>query len=404
MLKNITTITILSLFFLVGAQRNPIQAEFLPDISTTEINLPPSLSAQLRAFFPVIISGEHPILSEPTLSTVIAIGRTVEINAPVAQDVYALALELKVNAEVRGNIAAITTHANVTVPNRLEFHSPFSILKKFWLDYLQPLMQTPEAQPTPAITKEVERQEAETEVTPSLTISPPPPTTPSPLDSHTPLTPKSEPTSHRPDGFFSRLANFHLVQPIYAQTELEELESNEVALTPLHSEPINWTPLWNTFQHLASNLIGLWLLLLIVPKFLLQISDKLIKKPVISLIGGFTLFIMMPVIAVMLLFTGLSWVISFVLVMFYLLGLLLAIPLVSMALGEYLARLVQKSVKNSPKWLKQPALWAVFGVIATNILTNLPVVGGWLNFSLMLIGLGGIFSWIQNARAKKNEG
>lgn len=366
----------------------------------------PSALANLRSMIPVVLYGDTVELTEPTRSSVIAIGQSVTINAPIAQDLYVMAFDLTVNDQVFGTIAAVTTRAQITVPNRLELHTPFSIGKILWLQYIQPFSQAVmeeraqraeerarqeqlEAEQQ-RLMEESQQEEQPTEETPQQTVM-----------GGFGWFDNTPPSSGSDRG--GRVQRWSLVQPVQAQETSDQApvspadEQASAPATATSLSQVDWDPVVAFGRSALTTLVVMLLLVVGVPGFSRVVTESLVNHPLASLGWGFIILIIVPVLAVALLFTGLGWLLSLVLFTAYGLGILLATPLVALALGSVIsAKLISRSGKTVARLLSHKVGQAMLGVLVVSVLTQLPVVGGWMSFFILLAGLGGGVLWLRS--------
>lgn len=128
-------------------------------------------------------------------------------------------------------------------------------------------------------------------------------------------------------------------------------------------------------------IVGL-LLLRFFPNFTREKAATLFKRPLISLLIGFIALILIPVVIFLLMFTVIGIPIALIALAIYLIALYLSIIVTSLALGWKAFDLIGQ---------KRTGGWALLlGLVIYEILTIVPILGGFVTFFALLFGLGAL--------------
>lgn len=349
-------------------------------------NLEFPLVQTVRSLLPVVLIGTEVSLEQPTNNMVIIAAQTATINAPVGGEVYALALSLDINAPVAGKVMAVTTQLKSSSPITLELMSPFAIGKLLWqeIDARRPVES---AAPIEETVQDGTVQEGTVQ---EGTVD----------GDQAPEGPESQSSVLVP-GFLADIASsktwsLKIVQPVMAQ-------ANEVTTDPTMTEPvieateIDWKAVTSTAQTGLATIISLWLLVFFVPRLIHDTSDSILSKPFDNVLWGIIGIIVIPMLAIILMFTKMSLSVSLILFFLYGVALLLSTWMVSFAVGKMTAGALQR---RWPKklWLASPYIWAVLGGVILSILMNLPWIGGLITLISFVMGIGSLMLWTGNLR------
>lgn len=342
-------------------------------------NLEFPLLQTVRSLLPVVLIGTEVSLEQPTNNMVIIAAQTATINAPVGGEVYALALSLDINAPVSGKVTAVTTQLKSSSPITLEMMSPFAVGKLLWqeIDARRPVeTQAPIEQTT---------QEAPIDANQA--------TDGAGLQSSV-LAPSTVAGIAQPNKW-----RLQIVKPVMAQ-------ANEVAVDSTMTEPameaveIDWDAVSKTAQTGLATIISLWLLVFFVPRLIQDTTDSILSKPFNNVLCGIIGLIVIPMLAVILLFTKIGLSVSLLLFFLYGVGLLLSTWLVAFAIGKWTAgALLKRQPKN--QWLMSPYVWAVLGGVILSLLINLPWIGGIVTLLSFIMGFGSLMLWTGNLQLPK---
>lgn len=339
-------------------------------------NLEFPLVQSIRSLLPVVLIGTDVSLEQPTSSMVIIAAQTATINAPVEGEVYALALSLDINAPVAGKVTAVTTQLKSNSPITLELMSPFAVGKLLWqeIDARRPV------EPTAPIEEAVQEGAIDgNQATEGAELQ------------SSVLVPGS-----LADIASSKKWSFQIVKPVMAQ-------ANEVTAEATMTEPVievvemDWRAVTRTVQTGLVTIISLWLLVFFVPRLIHDTSDSILSKPFDNVLWGIIGIIVIPMLAIILLFTKISLSVSLILFFLYGVALLLSTWMVAFAVGKMTVRALQKKWPKKP-WLSSPYIWAVLGGVILSILMNLPWIGGLITFISFIMGVGSLMLWTGNLR------
>ncbi|MBW6461840.1 MAG: polymer-forming cytoskeletal protein [DPANN group archaeon] len=138
---------------------------------------------------------------------------------------------------------------------------------------------------------------------------------------------------------------------------------------------------WKIVSGITLLLIGI-LLVLVIPKLSDRLADNIKTDFLKSMVYGILTLVVVPVIALMLAITVIGIPISIMLIFLY----ILAIYLSKVFVGLYLGRLIMK---------KSHIVWStIVGLFIYLILVNIPILGGFVTFLAVLLGLGTITIWV----------
>jgi cytoskeletal protein CcmA (bactofilin family) len=137
------------------------------------------------------------------------------------------------------------------------------------------------------------------------------------------------------------------------------------------------------------NLVGVVVLglimLALVPAYVRRATSRLETNPLSSLGIGCGVLIVLPILALFTFIVGAligGWWIGFVALALYVVALAVALPIVSLALGDWiLGRAGQR---------REPAIALVLGAIIILLIGAIPAVGGLIVFLAVLVGLGAV--------------
>jgi hypothetical protein len=137
---------------------------------------------------------------------------------------------------------------------------------------------------------------------------------------------------------------------------------------------------------LTSLALGL-ILIYLFPSFVSGVAELIKDSPLKAGLLGFLGLIFLPLLSIILLITIFGWTLSFLIIMFLLLALLIATIPVKMRAGEIIYTKILK--KDAGKMM-----YYLIGVIVFAILYEIPFIGGLIRFIAFLLGLGAIISWL----------
>jgi len=134
--------------------------------------------------------------------------------------------------------------------------------------------------------------------------------------------------------------------------------------------------------------VGL-VLVTLMPKALLQMSDEMLKRPGKNILRGLVVFIVVPAVVVMLFFTIIGIPVALMLVPLYLISLYVGKVVAGIVFGIFLLKSFKKKENSSPK-LMGPM---ILGLIVLVVVTNVPYAGWAVSLLAVFWALGGIFEF-----------
>lgn len=145
----------------------------------------------------------------------------------------------------------------------------------------------------------------------------------------------------------------------------------------------NW--FWIVTSFVTALLLG-GLFLLLAPRAAESLTQPILRSPVSALGWGFVYLILLPIVAVVILFTIIGIPIALFLFFVYVVSLLVASWITAFALGKSLLRATGFA---STAWTSKLVQFAV-GLVVLQLLMALPVVGWLVSIGSLLFGLGSI--------------
>lgn len=137
---------------------------------------------------------------------------------------------------------------------------------------------------------------------------------------------------------------------------------------------------------LAALALG-FILIYLFPDFVSEIA-KIVKDSAFkAVLVGFLILVFLPILSIILLITLFGWTLSVLLVLFLALAILIATVPVKLLAGEII---YYKVFKKEAGKMAYYALGALIFALAYEI----PLVGGFIRFIALLVGLGGIVIWL----------
>ena len=133
---------------------------------------------------------------------------------------------------------------------------------------------------------------------------------------------------------------------------------------------------------LVFTLIIIGLVYWLFPSFIDKSAYIISKKPLPVFLSGLGTLILVPIIMLILIFTGLVSALGFVLLFLYIISLILAFAVLSIAIGKILANALKQTKKSDVVFfslLSSLVLW---------LLNLIPVAGGYISAFTLIIGLG----------------
>ena len=111
------------------------------------------------------------------------------------------------------------------------------------------------------------------------------------------------------------------------------------------------------------------------------------KEPLRSLGLGFVILVSLPVLVVLLLVTIIGIPLALIVLMLYLLLLFLGWVTAAMFVGQKLLGFMRSDTVPSTRWKLFALLLAVLGLWLVGLV---PVIGGWMRFAALLLGIGAL--------------
>lgn len=145
-------------------------------------------------------------------------------------------------------------------------------------------------------------------------------------------------------------------------------------------------------QLLTFILAGL-VLLWIFPKRISALAHGIIARPGMNLLIGLLTVIVTPILAFILLLTGIGWVLSLIILALYFLILIKAAVMTTIFVGSWVVQKLTKKPEMRVDWQA-----VVIGVIIVAIVALIPVVGWIAVFVAWLMSVGGILRMINTER------
>lgn len=118
------------------------------------------------------------------------------------------------------------------------------------------------------------------------------------------------------------------------------------------------------------------------PKFIEKASYTLNKRPFVSAGIGILSIVLIPVIAIMLLMTGVLAYVSMAILAVYALALSITLPIFSMIAGKFIADKFKSTSKG--KFI----LFSILSAIVLWLVQIIPFVGGYISMFIYVVGLG----------------
>ncbi|CAG0949342.1 MAG: hypothetical protein MPEBLZ_02276 [Candidatus Methanoperedens nitroreducens] len=159
----------------------------------------------------------------------------------------------------------------------------------------------------------------------------------------------------------------------------------------------------NFMSRLPGEILGyLWLLLIgivsliLAPELTQKISDNISVKPLKNLLWGLLFLIVTPIVAVLLLVTVIGIPLGLILLVVYITLLYISRIYIGLWVGQYVLGKLKQETKSR-------VLAMALGLIIVVIGINLPIIGGFIHFIIILLGLGAIILTGYNGYKKSKE-
>ncbi len=159
----------------------------------------------------------------------------------------------------------------------------------------------------------------------------------------------------------------------------------------------------NFMSRLPGEIIGyFWLLLvgivslILAPELTQKNSDNISVKPLKNFLWGLLFLIVTPIVAVLLLITIIGIPLGLILLFVYIILLYISRIYIGLWVGQYVLRKLKQETKSR-------VLAMALGLIIVVIGINLPIIGGFIHFIIILLGLGAIVLTEYNGYKKLKE-
>jgi cytoskeletal protein CcmA (bactofilin family) len=133
------------------------------------------------------------------------------------------------------------------------------------------------------------------------------------------------------------------------------------------------------------------LVIVLIPRFTLDVAATLRQQPGRSLATGFALLVTLPIAAILLMISILGLPLGVAVVALYLVALLIGLVTTAYVVGQLEAGLLKRTPAGTRG---SHALLLFAGVVTLAVLRALPVVGGVVVLASVLFGLGALTLWI----------
>ncbi|MFC1517963.1 hypothetical protein ACFL5G_05375 [Candidatus Margulisiibacteriota bacterium] len=161
------------------------------------------------------------------------------------------------------------------------------------------------------------------------------------------------------------------------------------------SEGMGWGVLSGiSFIHILMLLLLAWVFVKYTPNQVKLISKTIMTSSWKSMGIGFLSLFMIPILIGLLLITIVGIPFGLILLFCYILALYLSKVFIAFSLGEWLSTKFSRKPKkeSKQKMAQRPFRNFIIGIIFYYLLTMIPVLGGYIQFFALLIGLGAIVS------------
>ena len=156
-------------------------------------------------------------------------------------------------------------------------------------------------------------------------------------------------------------------------------------------------------SRLPGEIIGyLWLLLIgiisliLAPELTQKNSDSISVNPLKNLLWGLLFLIVTPIVAVLLLITIIGIPLSLILLVIYIILVYISRIYIGLWVGQYVLGKLKQETRSR-------VLAMALGLIIVVIGINLPIIGGFIHFIIILLGLGAIILTEYNVYKKLKE-
>lgn len=158
-----------------------------------------------------------------------------------------------------------------------------------------------------------------------------------------------------------------------------------------------------TESSIPGEIIGyLWLLLIgilslvFAPVTSQNISDMISLNPLKSLLWGILILVVTPVIAILLLITIIGIPVSLILLAVYIIEMYVSRIFIGLWAGQYILKKLNREIRYKPIIL-------AIGLVFVFIVINLPILGIFMHFLIIILGLGAIVLTEYDAYKKFRE-
>ncbi|HAH86339.1 MAG TPA: hypothetical protein DCL60_03095 [Armatimonadetes bacterium] len=156
----------------------------------------------------------------------------------------------------------------------------------------------------------------------------------------------------------------------------------------LRAEPIKekkakpWMTVWLFIRLVGAFIVGL-IVIALAPRDSISVADRISGSPWISMLAGFIILVVVPVAAAILAVTLIGLPLAVILLAVYFILLYLSRLFVALSLGRWIFALFRMPGTS-------PYLAFLVGIVVLWFLTLIPFLGGWINFIILILGLGGM--------------
>jgi hypothetical protein len=132
-----------------------------------------------------------------------------------------------------------------------------------------------------------------------------------------------------------------------------------------------------------------FILIYLFPGFVGGLAGLIKDSPLKAGLLGFLTLVFLPILAIILLITIFGWSLSFLIILFLALALLIATVPVKLLAGEMIYRKILR--RDAGKMM-----YYLIGAVIFGIIFEIPLAGGIIRFIALLTGLGAIVIWLEN--------
>lgn len=153
---------------------------------------------------------------------------------------------------------------------------------------------------------------------------------------------------------------------------------------------------YRAFENIIFALVIYAVLIFLAPKFIEKSKEYVSTRGLLAAAIGLAFTVLLPIIAFLIIFTVIGASISFTMFMIYALVLMLNSTVVTIAINEFI---VNKVPALNATWKKILMIIPVSLVIF--LIRQIPLIGGWITFIILLIGTGIVVLYQFDKRKKE---